>query len=354
MSQAGIIIANITVLVALGILILSFAGGVDKSNLPPQANGTHTGYPVWHPPLPGDDKEEYAATIIFSVILMIIAGFYAFKWTYFDAKTNSKLLTYFVDRETNKVSTIEFDRYLASYCLVTSLTGILYYLVDVGKIWSTVGVLHNANEIIILVSLHQGGRITSNSFQAWLILYVLFAGALSIYLEWPFDGLWFKVQGLCSDYSLVIQFTRIYFNTRKEYGHESHQRLFDPERPRRDNTSGENAVLESETTDDRTFGYFRSYYTLLLVLASSIHIFGNIFSTIWIYELSSYIVFSFTYCITYPLYAYFVYLDTHTVAIPPAQKYIMLPDTSKPKVILVALSSIFLSLLTAKIGMLCN
>ncbi|RGB27067.1 hypothetical protein C1646_719555 [Rhizophagus diaphanus] len=63
-------------------------------------------------------------------------------------------------------------------------------------------------------------------------------------------------------------------------------------------------------------------------------------------------IFTFTYCITYPLYAYFVYLDTHTVAIPPAQKYIILPDNSTPKVILVTLSSIFLSLLTVKMGVL--
>jgi hypothetical protein len=351
MSQAGIIIANITVLVALGILIFSFFG-TNESKLPPQANGTHTGYPVWHPPLPGSDEQINAATIIFSVILMIIGGLFAFKWTKFDAKTNSKLLTYFVDREANKIPTIEFDRYLASYCIVTSWTGILYYLIDVGKIWSTVGILHNVNEIVILVSLHQGGRISSNSILAWLILYVLFAGALSLYLEWPFDALWFKVQGLCSDYALVIQFTRIYFNTRKEYGDESHQRLFDPERPRSDNTRGENAVPESETIDDRAFGPFKPCYTLLLVLASSFHILGNIFTTIWIYKFSSYVIFSFTYCIAYPLYAYFVYLDTHTVAIPPAQKYILLPDTSKLKVTLVTLSSIFLSLLTAKIGML--
>ncbi|GES86771.1 hypothetical protein GLOIN_2v1532168 [Rhizophagus clarus] len=241
MSQAGIIIANITVLVALGILTLSLVG-VNELKLPPQANGTHTGYPVWHPPLSNSDEQVNAATIIYSAVLMIIGGALAYKWTNFDTKTNSKLLTYFVDRELNKVPTIEFDRYLASYCLITSLTGIVYYLIDVGKIWATVGVLHNANEIIIMVSLHQGGRITSNSVLAWLLFYVLFAGALSIYLEWPFDALWFKVQGLCSDFALVIQFTRIYFNTSKEYGHESHQRLFDPERPRRDNTSGENAV----------------------------------------------------------------------------------------------------------------
>jgi len=239
---------------------------------------------------------------------------------------------------------------LASYCLVTSLTGFLYYLIDVGKIWSTIGVLHNANEIIILVALHQGGRITSNSFIAWLTFYVLFAGALSIFLEWPFDALWFKVQGLCSDYALVIQFTRIYFNTRKEYGDESHQRLFDPERPRRDNTSEESVVSESEQINDRTVGYFHPNYTLLLILASSFHVIGNLVTTIWIYKFYSYVIFSFTYCITYPLYAYFVYLDTHTVAIPPAQKYILLPDTSILKVILVNLSSIFLSLLTARVG----
>ncbi|RIA93513.1 hypothetical protein C1645_735458 [Glomus cerebriforme] len=345
MIELGNIIVLITVVVALGTLLLSFVG-VNLDKLPPQANGTHTGYPVWHPPLPEGDANQNDAIIIFSAVLMAIGGYLAFRWTSFDAKTNSKLLTYFVDREANKISTITFDRYLASYCLVTSLTGIAYYLIDVGKIWASTGILHNANEVVILVSLHQGGKITSNSFLGWLTFYVVFAGGLSIFLEWPFDALWFKIQGLCSDYALLITFTRIYFNTRKKYGDETHQRLFDPERPRH---SGESVGSESEQINDRTVGYFRPYYTLLLVLAALLHIIGNIVTTIWIYNFYSYVFFSFTYCIAYPLYAYFVYLDTHTVAISPAQKYIILPDTSIIKVVIVTLSSIFCSLLTARI-----
>ncbi|GBC08525.1 hypothetical protein RclHR1_08190001 [Rhizophagus clarus] len=347
MSHTGIIIANITVLVALGILALSFAG-VNVAKLPPQANGTYTGLPVWHPPIQNSDDNIHMATVSFGSILMIIAGVFALKWANADPKANGKSVTYF-RRDGNKYPTIEFDRYLAGYCLITALTGIVYVPIDVGKIWSTTGILHNASEVLIMITLHQGGRISSLSVLAWLLLYVLFAEALSIYLKWPFDALWFKVQGLCSDYALVIQFTRMYFNTLKEYkhGHENHQSL------RRDNTSVENALAETIDLEPALEPFRPIYnynYILILVIASALHIFGNILTTIWIYSFRSYTAFSFTYCITYPLYAYFIYLDTHTYAIPPAQKYIMLPDPSKLKVILVTLSSIFLAIFTARIG----
>ncbi|CAG8644817.1 4344_t:CDS:1 [Funneliformis mosseae] len=359
MDKAGTIIAILIVLASLGILISSFVG--NSTNNPPQDNGTHTGYPVWHPPLPGYDGQVQDATILFSAIIMTITGFFMYKWTMFNTQKDKKLLTYFVDREANKTSTLGFDRLLAAYSLVTALAGFSYYLVDVGKLWVIVGVFHNVLEVCILVTLHQGGRITSNSFIVWITLYVLLVVGLSIYLEWPFDALWFKVQGLCSDYALVIQFTRMYLNTRKGYGDETYQRLLDIENPRQNQPNRESISSEIEEIDQTnqneygsigSVGYFRPNYVILLILASLTHIFGNDLSTVKIYEFYSYLIFSFSYCVAFPAYAYFVFLDTHSVAVPPALKYVILPDTSILKVILVTLSTIFLSLLTARFGII--
>ncbi|CAI2174853.1 1655_t:CDS:1 [Funneliformis geosporum] len=358
MNKAGTFIAILFVLVSLGILALSFVG--NTKSIPPQDNGTHTGYPVWHPPLPGYNEQVQDATILFSAIMLTISGYFAYKWTIFNTQKNAKVLTYFVDRESIKTSTITFDRLLAVYSFVTALAGILYFAVDVGKMWAIIGIFHNVVEVCILVTLHQGGRITSNSFVIWITLYVLLAVSLSIFLEWPFDALWFKVQGLCSDYALVIQFTRMYFNTRKGYGDETYQRLLDIENPRQNHTNRESISSEIEEIDQTyqinddfgSIGYFRPQYVLFLVLASLTHLFGNDLTTILVYEFDSYVIFSFTYSVAFPAYAYFVYLDTHTVAVSPAQKYIILPDTSILKVILVTLSTIFLSLLTARIGLI--
>ena len=159
------------------------------------------------------------------------------------------------------------------------------------------------------------------------------------------------MQGLVIDYVLFIQFTRMYFDTRKGFGDEI-QRLIDVESTRRDHFSGESDRSEPQILNDKSVGYFRPSYILLLVFASFVHIFGNIYITILLYNAHAYLLFAFTYCITFSLYAYFVYLDTHTVSSSPAQKHIVLPDSSKLSVIIVILLSLLLSALTGKISVI--
>jgi hypothetical protein len=174
----------------------------------------------------------------------------------------------------------------------------------------------------------------------------MLAASLSFFLDWSFDALWFKMQGLIIDYILFIQFTRMYFDTRKGFGDET-QRLVDVENTRRDRESD-----RSEPFNDKPVGYFRPCYVLLLVFASFVHIFGNIYVTILLYSTPAYLLFVFTYCITFPTYAYFVYLDTHTVSTPSTQKHIALTDSSKLSVTFVILLAVFLSALTGKISVL--
>jgi hypothetical protein len=343
MNKAFATIAIITVSVLLLILLFSSGGDVGKIHIP-QDNGTHTGLPVWHPPMEGYDYQKVQATVIFSAIIMTVGAYLSFKWT---SDVSKEFKTYFVDGE-NKTSTIEFDRLLGWYSAVTAITGIVNFMVDVGKLWVTVGVLHNAIEITILFTLHQGGSIKSASTPAWILSYIMLAASLSFFLDWPFDALWFKMQGLVIDYVLFIQFTRMYLDTRKGFGDET-QRLVDVESTRRDHFSGESDRPEPYK---KPIGYFNPSYILLLVFASFAHIFGNIYVTILLYDIHAFLLFVFSYCITFPLYNYFVYLDTHTVSSPPAQKHIVLPDSSKLSVIFVVLLSLFLSGLTGKISVI--
>ncbi|CAB4416806.1 unnamed protein product [Rhizophagus irregularis] len=335
------IIAIITVSVLFLILLISSGGDAGRIHIP-QDNGTHTGLPVWHPPMEGFDYQKVQATIIFSAIMMTIGAHLSFKWT---SKVSKEFITYFVDGEANRTPTIEFDRLLGWYSAITSITGIVNFMVDVGKLWVTVGVLHNAVEVTILYTLHQGGKIKSTTIPAWILSYIMLAASLSFFLDWPFDALWFKMQGLVIDYVLFIQFTRMYFDTHKGFGDET-QRLVDVESTSRDHSSVESDI------NDKPVGYFRPRYILLLVFASFFHIFGNVYVTILLYSSHAYLLFVFSYCITFPLYTYFVYLDTHTVSISPAQKHIVLPDSSKLSVIFVILLALFLSALTGKISVI--
>ncbi|CAI2176602.1 4178_t:CDS:2 [Funneliformis geosporum] len=257
MSRVGTIIAIIAVSISLVILLLSYAGTKMDVDIP-QDNSTRTGYPVWHPPFPGHYGEDQDATIFASVILMAIGGYFAYKWTLFDTNANEELVTYMVDRAANKTTTIYFDQLLAAYSLITGITGFAYLAFDIGKIWATIGVFHNGFEVVILVALHQGGRIVSNKFLAWMILYFVSTLGFSIFLDWPYDTVWFKLQGLCQDFALAITFTRIYFATRNGYGDETHQRLFDVERPREHNGVKEYIFgLRAKNLSDRKFSSSR-------------------------------------------------------------------------------------------------
>ncbi|CAB5217583.1 unnamed protein product [Rhizophagus irregularis] len=257
------IIAIITVSVLFLILLISSGGDAGRIHIP-QDNGTHTGLPIWHPPMEGYDYQKVQATVIFSAIMMTIEAHLSFKWT---SKVSKEFITYFVDGEANRTPTIEFDRLLGWYSAITSITGIVNY----------------------------GGKIKSTTIPAWILSYIMLAASLSFFLDWPFDALWFKMQGLVIDYILFIQFTRMYFDTHKEFGDKT-QRLVDVESTSRDHSSVESDI------NDKPVGYFHPH--------------------------------------------------THTVSISPAQKHIVLPDSSKLSVIFVILLALFLSALTGKISVI--
>ncbi|RHZ82996.1 hypothetical protein Glove_101g42 [Diversispora epigaea] len=348
----------ITLAILFLLIVLSTFITVGDPEVPEQDISKITGYPVWHPPIDGmngkGNDEQSATVILYSAIMMSLSGFFVMKWTYNSRDNyynNKRKVTFFVLNDDKTVPTFDFDVTLGVYCLVTTLTGLMFLWVDVGKIWVSFGALHNAVELIILFSMHYGGRITSNKFVGILVLYILLSAGLSIFLSWPYDAVWFKMQGLCLDWALLIQFTRTYFNTKKHI----------------ENDSGVNPLIRDDDDDDNERGersersdvgynlnndviVHHPYQILLLIFASGFHIFGNVFSTIWIYDLSSYELFSFTYAISFPAYAYFVYLDTQAITVLP-RKVIHLPDTARWKVISVTICSIALSLLAIRLGL---
>ena len=79
--------------------------------------------------------------------------------------------------------------------------------------------------------------------------------------------------GLCTDWALWLQFTRIYLTTRKNLGDEpSAQIPFNAPPPV---VSNSNDQLYPQTVD-------HPHQLLLLVLGSFIHVIGNISNSVWI------------------------------------------------------------------------
>ncbi|CAG8498776.1 1303_t:CDS:2 [Diversispora eburnea] len=298
---------NHCIAITLSVLFLLFVLGtfitVDNQDIPKQDIAKYTGYPSWHPPVDGlngsrGNDEPFVGLLFYATIVM--------------------------------VSSFEFNKALGVYCLVTAFTNVILFWADIGKIWAAFGLIHNALEIIILVNMHYGGRIKSNTFIGFFLLYVSITAGISLFATWPYDALWFKMQGLCMDWALVIQFTRTYFNTKKHIKNESEVNPLirdddNDERGERNDVvyNSENGVIAHHP-----------YQILLLIVASGFHIFA----------------FGFTYTITYPAYAWFVYLDTQTITVLP-RKVIYLPDTTRWKIVVVTICSIALSFLTTRLGL---
>jgi len=195
-------------------------------------------------------------------------------------------------------------------------------------------------EIAILLLLHNGGKLKSNLTFAWLGGYILLVTILGMKLPWPLDGIWFKVQGLCADYALIIQYTRIYFLTRKNLRETNEEQL--------PLNIDEQAILSTSENDISYDEFFPNsvshpYQLILLILGSIAHLIGNIANSIWIRSTLAFQVFQLSYIVTWPLYAYYVYIDTHCAGMFQ-QKRIYLPDTKRWKVICVTILSIILSI----------
>ncbi|CAG8708647.1 1800_t:CDS:2, partial [Cetraspora pellucida] len=203
------------------------------------------------------------------------------------------LVTHFILKDSNSVEipAIWFDRALAIYIVVTFLAGFTTLFVGIGKIWASVGVFHNAAEFVILFMLGSGGRIKSLVF--WLILgfYMSIVVIATTLLEFPYDALWFKGQGLCLDWALLIEFILIYMTTYYEHRHRETDIL----------------NLNLDEPDDNipaAHNVNHPQQLWLLIIASLIHI-----------------------------------LDLHATSIYP-QKRIFLPKTSYWKIVVIAVTSI--------------
>ncbi|RIB14075.1 hypothetical protein C2G38_2144238 [Gigaspora rosea] len=260
-------------LLALVLVLLSFVG--INPEVPKQAPYRFTGYLSWLPKQEGSDDNMLDAATLFNIITMIIASYYALKWAY-NPPTNPKLITHFYSADDNDVAsspTIDFNRVLAIYIVTTLLAGAVLFFVGAGKIWVAVGVFHNASEFIILIMLGSGGKIKSSTFWPILGFYIFIISITCILFKFPYDALWFKGQGLCFDWALIIEFTRIYLTTLHElkHGGANHDDL-DELIENEDDSSQHKSIIH------------HPHQLLLLIFGAFFHLIGNFVFTIFLYS----------------------------------------------------------------------
>ncbi|GBB88850.1 hypothetical protein RclHR1_15470005 [Rhizophagus clarus] len=311
----------------------------------------HTGYPTWHGEVEGYNSDQNDAVNTLTVVFLAVTGAIGLKIVN-NPPTSQKLITRFYtisddsDENIVGVPTIGFDRLLIVYVWATLATVLFAILVDVGKLFSVVGIFHNSTEFAILTLIGNGGRIKGGSLFAWLTFYILSSSAAVILLEFPKDAAFFKFQGLIMDIALVIEFTRIYIST-KEHIREAERDTLPPLNADEDdnNVTTHNTYLPTLPT---TIEYPK--HLTILLLASYLHLAGNILNILFFSKNFPLLIFELSYSTVFPIYVYFVYLDVTATSILP--KRIYLPYTPTWKAILIAINSITLSLFIFRLSFL--
>ncbi|KAF9363531.1 hypothetical protein BGX34_003888 [Mortierella sp. NVP85] len=351
----------------------------------------------------------------------------------------SRSYTGFVTLSTGKEETsTQINTFILYYIYVTWAAILAYLFFDAGKIWAVIGTLHNLLEVVLMVAFHHGGRITSVTFALYMFVYVVMVIVLSAYLSWPADAIFFRWQGLCSDFALIFVFSRTYFATKTQLGEhggcnnhdeelaaatrkmanraqrpeqqrhvqelrEERQRLLQrqeelQQQNPRDTRQREELGRQLDEVDhqldrlefQQNRRQFRDSVTLmaatpiqddlvpngddvmlitagmideekpvwsviwhnprqllLLIAAASFHVLGNCMTTIFAKSTYAQGVFLVSYGLSFPLYAYYLYIDNHALR----QTKIYLPSTSKYTFFSLVCWSIFFSTAIVRLGL---
>ncbi|KAG0267013.1 hypothetical protein BG011_009761 [Mortierella polycephala] len=199
-----------------GLALLAVVGsfvGISLGDPPIQHKNPLTGFPTWHQPFVNEEKEVSFSFTMLALLFSLASSYTAHRAT----KSPSQSLTGFVTLPTgNEVSSTQINEMIQYYIDATSIAVFGYLIFDVGKIWAVVGALHNLLEVTLLLVIHNGGRVNSLSFGLYMFAYVCITIILSVYLKWPLDAVFFRWQGLCSDFALITMFIRMYLATKRQ------------------------------------------------------------------------------------------------------------------------------------------
>jgi hypothetical protein len=330
------------------VAVIYLAKTVNFPDPPPQKISNLTHLPIWeYAPISPDILRERSTVILDYVsalvtgIASIIAIFYAARRI--DNKLGNVMNRYslLTSGDMLYINRISWTNYLLSFILTAYITATFVGLAAaivfrLGKLWAVFGIFHNIMEVCLLAALLQTGRKQFNFAIALLVvvIYGVFATAGTSLLEWYYDSMFFKSQGLVWDFMLPLVFFRVAVYAKNNP-------------PANFSDSESTPLLPGSATSGRTFNPPRQLG--YLVFASFVHLIGNIANTVGDNSPQSSLVFGLSYLVAFPIYTIYVRNESN-VNMDDSQKVFDVPDTSVYEFTLIFLWGLTSSAITALVG----
>jgi hypothetical protein len=132
------------------------------------------------------------------MVITLIGTVIGYRYTYLKPPVSNEVKSYFCSSKGGdltgsvaKTSTLSYNRTLVHYTLATFASSLAYFIFDPSKLFVPFGILHNFFEITILTSFLSGGEIRTVKQFVCLLKYLILIGAICMYLDWPYDALFF-------------------------------------------------------------------------------------------------------------------------------------------------------------------
>ncbi|KAI8066478.1 hypothetical protein BC940DRAFT_368085 [Gongronella butleri] len=268
------------ILLALLVLPIVSANWTFEINMvPPRLHNTAFNIATWMVPMEGYDSDAFDTVTVFSAIMMVSATLYAVlrlqQIHRASAQATQPLL-----------STIgRFNLAILGYLITSVVATLTFTFMNVGKIWSAFGVLHNLMEAAMLVTMTcRAAPKYDQSGQIVLFLYVMVIMAVVILLPWPLDALFFKWQGLVLDIALSLHLWRLVVHNRQAA-----------------------ALLPfSEEKGHAVTPVHR--HLAILAVGATLHSLGNILVTMD-NAMILWLIFQYMYAVVFPMYAFYCVIE---------------------------------------------
>ncbi|OBZ91582.1 hypothetical protein A0J61_00391 [Choanephora cucurbitarum] len=268
-------------------------------NAPPRAYSKLFNIPTWITHIEDYDDDAFNATTIFSVVTVAVSTLYTLYHI---------IYIYRPKQPANLKSIGPFNTLIMLYLIATFFATFTFSLMNAGRIWASFGVYHNLFEIALMshIFLRQKSLL-ERKFVFICFFYLLITMMIVIVAPWPLDALFFKFQGLATDFALAIDLGRLYYHNKANYMMAS---VGTPQGQEEINYSRSSQLQLGQVKDDDNKKVMRELMPAphlnikVLYIAATLHAVGNALVTFG-NHFFLWVIFQFIYAIAFPMYAYY-------------------------------------------------
>ncbi|KAI8097865.1 uncharacterized protein B0P05DRAFT_522391 [Gilbertella persicaria] len=274
----------------MSVLLLALYGVEAKwmseiPNAPERAYSKLFNIPTWITHIEDYDDDAFNATTIFSVVTVAVSTLY----------TLYHIIYVFLPKQPANQKTIgPFNTLIMLYLIATFVATFTFALMNAGRIWASFGVYHNLFEIALMshIFLRQKSLL-ERKFVFICFIYLLITMFIVIIVPWPLDALFFKFQGLATDFALAIDLGRLYYHNKSNYKQASVGTLVTDDDEQDHNRKMKQVMMAPPHLNIK-----------VLYIAATLHAVGNALVT-FSNHFYLWVIFQFIYAIAFPMYAYY-------------------------------------------------